>query len=377
MPERILSAAELNRATLARQMLLKRRKLDPVEAIERLVALQAQEPASPYIALWTRLAGFRAETLDKAFHDRRVVKSTLMRVTLHAVSARDYTRFWPAMMPSLRLWRQRILKRLDMEVELDDLAEKALAYASEPRTGPELRAYLPPLDAVGPTGQQDAFWAIRPQAAFVMTPSEVPWSFGRRPSYIAARSWLDLPMASEEEGLNHLIRRYLAGFGPATLGDISQFTGIERSRLKPALARLAPELRTFHDEQERILYDVGDGPLPRAETPAPVRFLPMWDSLKLAYEDRSRVIPEAYRKRILQMNGDWLPTFLVDGYAAGLWRSEVSADGSTTIRWQPFHKLPRAVDDRLVEEAERLAAFVQPLEPTVYKRYATTWMKQA
>jgi hypothetical protein len=376
MSERVLSALELNRATLARQMLLKRERLDPVAAIERLVALQAQEPASPYIALWTRVSGFRAEALDRAFHERRVVKGTLMRVTLHAASAHDYAHFWPAVAPSLRLWRQRILGRLKLEVDLDELADRALAFASEPRSGAELRGHLPPLGGAGPTGQQDAFWAVRPHVPFVMAPGEIPWSFGRRPMFVAARSWLSGSLAAEEAGLDHLVRRYLRGFGPATIGDISQFTAIERSRLKPALERLGPELRFFRDERKRLLYDLPDAPLPTARTRPPVRFLPMWDSVLLAYEDRGRILPEAHRRRVIQKNGDFLPTFLVDGHVAGLWRSEVSAEGRTSIRWEPFEKLAPGVEDRLAREAARLAAFVQPLEPAVYKRYATTWMKQ-
>ena len=374
VPERVLTAAELNRATLARQMLLKRHRLDSVEAIERLVGLQAQAPASPYIALWTRLAGFKAAALDKAFRERRAVKGTLMRVTLHAVSARDFVRFWPAVMPSLRTWRQQVLRRQKLQVSLDEIAEMALAFASEPRTGPELRAHLPPLDGSGPPTPQDAFWAVRPHVPFLVTPADVPWSFGRQPRFVAARAWLEEPMASEEEGLDHLVRRYLAAFGPATLGDLSQFTRIERSRLKPALERLAGELVTYRDERKRVLYDLPGAPLPRGDTPAPVRFLPMWDSMLLAYEDRSRVLPEAYRRRVIQPNGDFLPSFLVDGHVAGLWRSRVD-DGRTTISWEPFEPLAPGVDDQLAEEAEGLARFVEPLEPAVYKRYATTWMK--
>ncbi len=373
--DRVLTAAELNRATLARQLLLERVALDAVEGIERLVALQAQEPASPYIALWTRIDGFRAEDLDRAFLERHVVKATLLRVTLHVVSARDYRCFWPAVAPALRLWRQQAMKRLDLTLPLDELAQKALAYASEPRTNDEMRKHLPQMqDGTGPAGQNDSWWAVRTHAPFAMAPSNVPWCFGRRPTYVAAPAWLGEPLASEQEGLDHLIRRYLAGFGPATVGDIHQFTRVERSRLRPAVERLAPGLRTFRDERGRVLYDLPNAPLPPADTPAPVRFLPMWDSTLLAYEDRSRVIAEQYRRRVLQVNGDWLPTFLVDGHVAGLWRADVH-DGRTTIRPEPFEPLSPDVKEQLAEEAQRLARFVEPLEPAVYKRYANTWMK--
>lgn len=375
-----LTHAQLNRATLARQMLLDRQRLEPVEAVERLVALQAQEAASPYIALHARLDGFDAAEMDAAFRHRRLVKGHLMRVTLHAVSARDYGSFWPAMAPSLRAWRERQAKRLGLEVDLDALAALAQRFARTPRSGPEIRAHLPPLPehVAGPGVQRDAWWAVRLQAPFLMVPDDVPWSFGRRPVFIAAGVWLDgRAFASESDGLDHLVRRYLRAFGPATVSDLAQFTGMQVARLRPAVERLLTELHTFRDDRGRLLYDVADGLLPPADTPAPVRFLPMWDSVLLAYQDRSRLLVEPYRRRVIQKNGDFLPVFLVDGMVAGLWRADAKQDGRTSIRWQPFEPLPPAVEEELAVEAERLAAFVEPLEPAVYRRYATTWMDRS
>lgn len=375
MPERVLTAAELNRASLGRQLLLERAPLEPVEAIERLVALQAQEPASPYVALWSRVHDFRPESLDEAFRERRVVKGTLLRVTLHAVSAADYLRFWPAMAPTLRIWREQGLRRLGIEVDFGPIERAALAHLAEPRTNPEMAARLPRLEGTGPAGQTDSWWAVRPHLPAVHVPRDVAWSFGRRPTYVAAESWLGRPLVSESDGLEHLIRGYLAGFGPAALGDLARFTRIERRRLRPALERLVPQLRLFRDEAGRLLYDVPDGELPPPDTPAPVRFLPMWDSLLLAYEHGGRVAADAHRRRILRVNGDWLPTFLVDGQVAGLWRSEL-VEGRTTIRWDPFEPLSPGVEDAVRAEAERLAAFVEPLEPAVFSRYARMWMGQ-
>lgn len=161
MAERVLTAAELNRATLARQLLLERTTLDPVSAVERLMALQAQEPASPYIALWTRLSGFDPADLHRAFHDRTVVKGTLLRVTLHVVSARDYALFWPAVAPAICAWRARMLRQVGLGPEVEGLAERATAFASQPRFGVELRDHLPELTGgVGPAGQTDTWWAI-------------------------------------------------------------------------------------------------------------------------------------------------------------------------------------------------------------------------
>lgn len=368
--EHVLDAATLNRATLARQMLLQRERLGPVEAIERLVALQAQEPASPYIALWTRLAGFTADALDAAFHDREVVKATLMRVTLHAVSARDYVRFWPGLAESHGDFRRRALRWPDIDLPAD-LGQRAEQFAAEPRTNLEMRRFVSEL--APPVGDRDPWAAVRTLAPFVSVPERGPWSFGRRPLFAAARSWLDLPLASAEDGLDHLVRRYLAGFGPATLGDLAQFTRIARAPLKASLARLASELRFFRNEAGRVLYDVPAGPLPPADTPAPARFLPMWDSVLLAYEDRSRVVAPEYRPRVVQPNGDFLAAFLVDGHVAGLWRAQLQ-EGRTRITWDPFQPLPHAAERELAEEAKRLAAFVEPIEPEVFRRYAR-WLK--
>lgn len=370
MTDQVLDAATLNRATLGRQMLLERARVGVLEAIERLVGLQSQEPASPYLALWTRLAGFDAESLDRAFADRQVVKASLMRVTLHAVTARDYVHFWPALAESHADFRRRALRWPDVDLP-GEIAERTLEYAGEPRTNTDLRRFVGQF--AEPVGDRDPWAAVRTLAPFVSVPEQVPWSFGRRPQFAAARSWLDLPFASAGEGLEHLVRRYLAGYGPATVGDIAQFTKIARARLQETINRLAGELRVFRNERGRVLYDVLDGLLPPADTPAPVRFLPMWDSVLLAYEDRSRVIPAEYRSRLVQPNGDFLAAFMVDGVVAGLWRAQL-VDGRTRISWQGFEPLPASAEDELAAEAERLAAFVDPREPEVFRRYAR-WFK--
>lgn len=375
MSERVLTAAELSRATLARQLLLERVGLDPVSAIERLVALQAQEAASPHVALWSRLKGYEAGALNEAFRDRLVVKGTLMRVTLHAVSASDYLLFWPAVAASLRRWRAPIISQFDLANQFEALAEQAAVFASEPRTGPELKDHLPALAlGVGPAGQSDSWWAVRPLLPMLMAPGEMPWSFGRRPRFVTAAAWLRAELASEADGLEHLIRRYLAGFGPAGIADIHQFSRAGLADIRAAIGRMTAELVTVRDEAGRLLYDVPDGLLPPGDTPAPVRFLPMWDSLLLAYHDRSRVIPEAHRRTVIRSNGDFLPTFLVDGRVAGLWRADV-LDGRSRVTPLPFELLDATVDEEVAEEARRLEQFIEPLEPAVYARYANIWLR--
>ncbi len=366
----VLGRRALNRALLERQLLLRRWQLSAAEAIERLVGLQAQEPASPYLALWSRLEGFRVEELDRAFHERRAVKATLMRVTLHAVSARDYVRFWPGLAESHADFRRRALRWPDVDLR-GGVAERAMDYASEPRTNTEMRRFVSQF--AEPIGDRDPWAAVRTLAPFVSVPERVRWSFGRRPLFAAARSWLGLPFASAEEGLDHLVRRYLAGFGHATIGDLAQFTRIARPALKASLDRLSGELRLFRNEAGKALFDVPEAPLPSADTPAPPRLLPMWDSVLLAYEDRSRLIPAAHRQRVVQPNGDFLAAFLVDGHVAGLWRAE-AVDGRTRIAWDAFEKLPKEKARDMDEEAERLAAFVEPHEPEVFRRYSR-WLR--
>ncbi len=366
----MLSDRQLNRATLARQLLLERVTLDPVHALERLGGLQAQEAASPYIALWSRLEGFQAVDLDRAFAERRAVKASLMRTTLHAVSAGDLAAYWPALEGTTRSLRDRTQAWPATAMPLDEIAERLLAAAAEPRTGVELRALAAALAPVD--GTRDAWRGVRLSAPFIVAPERVPWSFGRRPLFQAARSWVEMPFATPDAGLEHLVRRHLAAFGPASIADIARWSRIERGRLKPVLERLSPELRRFRDEAGRQLYDVADGPIPPGDTPAPPRLLPMWDSALLAHEDGTRMTPELHRRRMVMPNGDYLPAFLVHGRVAGLWRTDV-VDGRTAIELDPFEPLDPDDERALREEGDRLARFVEPLEPAVYRRYTRMW----
>ena len=267
-----------------------------------------------------------------------------------------------------------MVRQFDLGPQLEDLAAQAAAFAAEPRTGIELRDHLPALKlGQGPAGQSDSWWAVRPVLPMLMAPGERPWSFGRRPRFVSAQAWLKAELAAEAEGLEHLIGRFLAGFGPAGIDDLHKFSRIRILELRPALERMADRLVTYRDERGRLLYDVPDGLLPPADTPAPVRFLPMWDSLLLAYVDRSRVLPDAYRNDVIKVNGDFMASFMVDGLVAGLWRADV-VDGRSRVTPLPFAPLAPAVELELAQEAARLERFIEPLEPAVYGRYAKTWL---
>ena len=368
MPTR-LSARQLNRATLGRQLLLHRESLGVVEAVHRVVALQAQEPASPYLALWNRLADFDPADLDAAFADHEIVKGQLMRITLHAVDAVDYPAFHHAMQPSLRAARlndRRFTRSGLSSDDADALLPKVLRFAARPRTNAEAEAWLE--ERLGTLPKPSVWWAFRQYAPFVHSPTGGPWSFGPRPSYVAARtkSRTGEPGAS----MPTLARRYLEGFGPASVKDLAQFSTIYRPPAKEALAALGDSLVHLEGPAGEVLYDVPDGLLPPEDSPAPPRLMAMWDSTLLAYSDRSRIIPPDYRTLVMRNNGDVLPTLLVDGYVAGVWRP---VDGG--IEASAFHRLAADAWDGLAAEARALAAFLADREPTVYRRYGHWWTK--
>jgi hypothetical protein len=359
-----LTLDRLNRATLARQGLLAPVDLDPVSALEVFGGLQAQEPASPYLALWTRLTPFDAAELHRAFHERRAVKTTLMRITLHAVSSRDYRRLLPALLPMLRTLRRGFADRPEAAL-VPELVATIATFAATPRGNPEIRQVL--ASRVGEQLADDVWWLVRRQSALVHVPDGVPWAFGRRPSMVHADAWLDDEgFADEAAAIQHLVRRHLTAFGPATAADIAAWAGISVAAIRPGIEAVAE--RRFVDERGRELLDVADAPLPDADVPAPPRLLPMWDSTLLAFADRTRIVSDADRALVIARNGDVAPTFLVDGRVAGLWWA-VHEGGRTHLEIEPFR--PLAVADRraLDREAERLATWLEPLEPRVYARY--------
>jgi DNA glycosylase AlkZ-like len=361
-----LTERQLNRATLGRQLLLAREKLPVVDAVRRVVALQAQEAPSPYLALWNRVAGFDPDELQRAFADQRVVKAQLFRITLHAVAAADYPAFHEAMERTLRGARLYDRRFRSEGVSIEDtmaIVPDLLAFAATPRSNADVEAWLK--ERFGEPKPR-IWWALRQYGPFVHAPTGGPWSFGPRPSYVAAVAQ-DRPsdhVASEA----FLVRRYLEGFGPATMQDIAQFSTIYRPPIKQALESLAGELERREGPRKEALYDVPGGLLPDEDAPAPPRLLPMWDSTLLAYADRARMMPPEYRKLVMRNNGDVLPTLLVDGQVAGVWRS---MDGR--IEATAFHKLAKADWAGLEDEARALSAFLAERDPKVYGRYARWW----
>jgi hypothetical protein len=351
--ERVLTARELNRATLARQLLLRRQRLPVARALERIGGLQAQKVTAPYLGLLARLDGFGHEALTRALERRRAVKATLMRGTLHLVSADDYLGFGAALQPPLEvMWR-----RYASDADRDDyarLVQAALEFAAEPRTGPEFRDFVAGLCGTEPTAAENVWWRIRTNAPLLRLPPDGVWGGGPRVWIGAASSWLGrLPDQDGAAATELLATRYLAAFGPARVADMCQWSGLPAAPVRAALEGLDLRLRRFRDEQGRELVDIRRAPLPAADTPAPPRLLAMWDSSLLAYEERGRLLPDEYRKVVIDKRGDVAQTILVDGRVAGIWR----VDGGR-VRLEPFAPLPPSVRRELADETARVEAFL-------------------
>jgi hypothetical protein len=341
--EPVITQRELNRTTLARQLLLRRERLSPVRAVERLAGLQAQLAPSPYLALWSRLEGFERDSLERALRRRHVVKALLMRATMHLVSARDYPYLDAAVREARTLTRTR-----GVDPPPPELVDRIVELARErPRTRTEL------MEALGFHSRTQAVDEMRTYAWVValgrleQTPESALYGFRGSPAYEPA----DHEHPPAAAAATYAIRRYLAAFGPATRADVSQWSGVPIRDLAAGFETL--RLRTLRDEQGRELLDLPRAPLAAADVPAPPRLLPRWDELLLAHKDRTRVLPEEYRKTVIHKNGDVQQTFLVDGMVAGLW----ARDGERIVL-EPFAPLPRAARRELEDEAARLARWL-------------------
>jgi hypothetical protein len=340
--ERVLSLRELNRALLARQLLLERSKLGVQQAVERMCAIQAQWPQSPYIALWTRLTGFRKEDLVRALERRKVVKSQLFRITLHMTSARDYPYYAAVWQPSARDTTPGVDRKT-----IERLSRRAKELAMN---GPVTHDQIADLAAEKMGGFR---WRTRTLTPLVHLLPSGTWSHYGRAQLQAMEAVLGVELPSREDGAERLVQRYFAAFGPATREDLLRFAGVRVGDLRAGLDRV--ELRTFRDEQGRLLLDLPRAPLPGPDTPAPVRFLPKWDSSILAYAapERARILPDKLRSTVIRKNGDVLPTVLVDGFVAATW--DVGSKRELTVT--PLRRLTKQERAEIDEEGERLVEF--------------------
>jgi hypothetical protein len=374
--ERVLTTPELNRALLARQLLLDRAELPPDRALAAVCGLQAQHAPSGYLGLWSRTAGFRRGDLTAALHGGAVVQGWVMRSTIHMVAAADYVPFTTA----VRAARRAQWLRAEKQAAGLDTTALAAAVRRHLADGPLPQARLAALLTADSRGDETGEVPRQRSAehqALVSSPRS------GKIALAGAQLWVDLlrvppagtwdrpratvfglaeqvlpdaapapeDPAAEERARDLLVVRYLRAFGPASAGDAASFTGLPVAAVRAALAR--SDVRRFRDEAGGELVDVRDGPLPDAATPAPVRFLPTWDATLLVHARRTQVLPEAYRSRVFATTMPRsVPTFLVAGQVAGTWRY---ADGR--VETTPFHELPAGARRALDAEAERLAAF--------------------
>jgi hypothetical protein len=345
--ERVLTVRALNRALLARQLLLERSGSPLTRAVDRVGGLQTQYAPSAYVALWSRLRGFRRDDLTRALEQRRVVQATLMRTTIHVVSAREFPLYAAGVRRSRQEWWLRIHRS-----ELDRAGMEAVArrlrrhLANGPVRGPRL-AELLVADGFPPSAWSGAgLWVD-----MVRVPPSGTWERRRADLYGLAEDWIGRSAATEAEGLAHLVRRYLGGFGPATTKDVARWAAVPVATIAPAIERI--RLRRFRSEEGEELIDVPRAPLPDPDTLVPVRFVPTWEAMLLVHARRTQVLPERYRDVVFDTKTPHsLSTFLVDGAVAGSW---THAGGR--IRLEPFEPLPRDVRRELEEESRSLAAF--------------------
>ncbi|HEX2397197.1 MAG TPA: winged helix DNA-binding domain-containing protein [Solirubrobacteraceae bacterium] len=337
----VLTQRQLNRALLARQLLLERTPLRLPTALERMGGLQAQYAPSMYIGLWSRVEGFERDALTRALERRTVVQGTLMRSTIHLVSARDY---WP-LSAAVRSGRQEWWLRTRREgPSAREIAAGARRLRRRLADGPLRAAEIDQLLGK-PVARAVGLWL-----ELVRVPPSGTWERRRADLYAAAEEWLGPAEVTPKEGLDHLVRRYLGGFGPSSAREIAGFAGVPPTDIDPALDRL--RLRRFRGEDGEELFDLPRAPLPDPETPAPPRFLPVWDATLLVHARRTGILPEEHRARVFNPRTPHsVNTFLVDGAVAGTWRYE---RGRVPI--EPFGRLDRAVRRQLDDEAERLAA---------------------
>ncbi|MEV6591842.1 winged helix DNA-binding domain-containing protein [Streptomyces acidicola] len=366
----ILTARQLALATLDRQFLLERQRLDVAEAVRRVCALQAQAPASPYLALWNRVQDFVPEDLDAAFANRLIVKASLMRITLHTVHAEDYEPYRAAMLSTLRaarLYDRRFTSTGLTHADADALLPELARFLARPRTGAEVQDEI-----TGRYGEHAhrVWWALRTYAPTHHAPTGGPWSFTQPNAYLASSAAAEAGPQEAADGVRRLLLAYLRAFGPASAQDFARFTLLTRPVITQALQELGDQLVRMTGPGRAALFDLADATVPAEGTPAPPRLLPMWDSTLLAHGGPGRLVPEEYRPLVVRRNGDTLPCLLVDGQVAGVWRA-----GEDGLELTAFHRLGKAAWQGLTEEAERLSALLAHRDPAVYRRYGHWWDK--
>jgi hypothetical protein len=365
----VLTRRELNRATLARQLLLEPSDLPVLEAVEHLVGLQAQVPRDPYTALWSRLDGFRPDELSQLLLDRKVVRIAVMRSTIHLVSADDCLVLRPLVQPVLdgELSRHRDYGPALVGVDLDAVMDVARPLlATQAMTGAQLRAAMaerfPGLDPAA------LAFACRNRLAFVQVPPRGLWGRSGQVTSTTAESWLGRPL-DPAPSIDEVVMRYLAAFGPAAVADVTTWSRL--TGLREVVDRLRPRLRPFRDEHGRELFDLPDAPRPHPDTPAPARFLPEYDNALLSHADRSRFMSDDHRKRLSYGPGPVHGSVLHDAVACATWHIDRDrASGKATLVVDHPDRLTKGGASTLAAEGRRLLRFLASDADTHDVRFA-------
>jgi hypothetical protein len=348
--ERRLTLRALNRALLERQMLLRRRRRSVIRAIEDLVGMQAQVPIDPYVGLWSRLQRFRPGELASLIEDRAAVRASLMRVTLHLVSARDCLAMKAILQRTLErgFGSSPFAKQLD-GVEIGALLDAGRIHLEErPRTRLELSRLL--RERWPDHDEASLAYAVSYMVPLVQVPPRGVWGKSGQATWTTVETWLGTE-PGRDGSPDELVMRYLAAFGPSTPADAQTWSGLQGMR--ELFERLRPRLRTFRDENDRELLDTPRAPLPDPETPAPVRFLPQYDNALLGHKDRTRIIPPG----VPQWADIGWASVLVDGFLGARWRLDREKDAAT-LRVEPIRTLTRAEEAEVSEEGARLVSFL-------------------
>jgi hypothetical protein len=353
----VLTLRELNRALLARQMLLTRQRIGAVEAIERLACLQGQWAPSPYVALWTRVAGFKREHLRAAIDNGDVVKATLMRATLHLVSAMEYAAYSKATLDGIfAAWRP---PGGPDPAALKDVHDKVFKFAAKtPRSREEIHEFID-RDAPKEERLRNWYrWAAVTASGIIWEKSGAYWEYRQLARFVAPPARLS-KAPKPDAAFDLVARRYLGAFGPSTVGDLATWSGCRVAPLRAALGRI-DDIRRFRDERGRELFDLAKAPRPSADTVAPPRFLARFDATILGHDaaERTRILPTEYRKQVIFSAEVWT-TFLIDGFVAGRWKI-ASTPKQAVLELLPFKSLAKSDKSALVDEGERLVRFYYP-----------------
>jgi hypothetical protein len=349
----VLTTRALNRALLARQMLLDRHAMSAVDAIGRLVAMQAQIARPPFVGLWTRLRDFDGAELTRALHDRRVVRVTSLRGTLHLMTTADFVAMRGTLHPMLTRGMQSILRGRAATFDLGAVEAEGRRFFAKPATFDALREHL--LAKFADADERAMAYAIRMYVPLVQVPTDAQWAYPAAADFALADTWLSKKISVATASPEALVRRYLAAFGPATPADAQAWSGLQG--LREVFEAMRASLVTFRDERKRELFDLPDAPRPPDDAEAPVRFVPDFDNLVLSHDDRSRIVAEGHRGRVTLKNLQVRATFLVDGMVAGTWKSERKRKRAVLVM-EPFGAVTKRVRAALEEEGETLLSFL-------------------